>query len=89
MNLKDKLFIDAAVATLLILCIEYDATGSFIHELIGVILITGLLTHVIIHIKYYRILGSVKTKNLTKFRLRRQQRNIIICIKFAVSKQIN
>ena len=64
MNLKDKLFLDAAVASLLILCIEYDATGPFIHELIGVILIAGLITHVIINLKYYRILRSGKIKNL-------------------------
>lgn len=62
--MKDKLILDAGILLLLVLCMEYGATGPFLHELIGVILIIGMVTHFLINRKYYRILASGKVKKI-------------------------
>lgn len=62
--MKDKLILDAGVFALLLLCMAYGLTGPLVHEIIGVLLIIGLLTHVAINKKYYKILKSGKIANM-------------------------
>lgn len=62
--MKDKLILDTGILLLLFLCMEYGATGPFLHELIGVILILGMIMHFLINRKYYRILTSGKIKKI-------------------------
>lgn len=66
--MKDKLLLDASVFALLIICMEYNATGSFLHEFAGIIMLTGMMTHFFINLKYYKVMtngkaGKLSTKN--------------------------
>lgn len=64
--MKEKLMLDAGIFVLLLLCMEYDATGSFLHELIGVILIAGLLFHIAVNRKYYKSVKPDRIQKLSK-----------------------
>lgn len=60
--MKKKLLLDLAAFILLIVCMEYNFTGSLGHEIIGVVLFIALAVHVSLNRKYYMTLLSGKMK---------------------------
>lgn len=56
MKIKNKLIIDGLLLLLIFICMKYDFTGGLLHEILGFVLITGLLIHVLINRKYYIVM---------------------------------
>ena len=53
MKLKQKLILDGILLVLLVLLMDYSGTGGLLHELLGSVMLAGLLVHVAINRKYY------------------------------------
>lgn len=62
--MRKKLLLDAGTLVLLLLCMKYSLTGPLGHEITGVILFLGLIIHIVINRKYYRVLRPGKLGKL-------------------------
>lgn len=69
MKTKIKLLFDILIALILIICMKYNFTGGFIHEILGTTLIIGLILHILINCKYYFSMFK-NIKNLSKLKFK-------------------
>lgn len=67
MKNKKRLIGDLVLAVALGLCMAYTFTGGLIHEILGILLLAGMLVHLIRRRKYYRAaFRAIRKKKLNK-----------------------
>ena len=65
-KLKHKLILDGILLVLLLVLTNYDLTGGLIHELLGMVMLAGILVHAFINRKYYvKIDEQSRMRNIT------------------------
>ena len=73
MKLKHKLILDGILLALLLVLMDYSLTGGLLHELLGIVFLTGLTVHAVINRKYYGAMlrgmrsGKVSAKSKVGF----------------------
>lgn len=84
MKIKNKLLLDGVMLLLLFVCMKYHLTGGFLHELLGMILLLGFVVHVVINLKYYKVilhkLTKKKENSSTKGQVAKQRISMVINI---------
>ena len=63
MNKKKRMIADIILAVALAFCMAYSLTGGLIHEILGMLMLVGILVHVIRRRKYYTAITRVFQKS--------------------------